>query len=603
MKRRRWWCALALLAALPAQAGLQLMPEPHDLLPHEAAVADRVIARAQSLLPEGLTRGAPRPVGITWSDALPDRVHGRARNGHVLLRRSLLSPSGDPAAPTDHAVPQAALAALLHEIAHVHDRSPGGGLSREGRWRDIAGWQQRPWRLGRVDNDFALRSPDAYERHSPAEAFAVNFEHFMLDPGFACRRPAMHAWYVEQLGASPLPTAACADAMHFVQADDDQGAVSLLRLDPARVYAVDYLFAEGSGEAMSLWGHTMLRLVICAPGRAPGPACRMDLQHHRVLSFRAFVGDVQLSGWGGLAGAYPSRLFVLPLAQVIEEYTRVELRALQSLPLDLQQGEIAALLERAANSHWSYDGRYYFVSGNCAVETARLLQAAAPRLERMGINRLSPRGVLRRLRVHGALDASVLDDREAAIRDGYYFPSAAPAQRAIFDGLRERGAIPAGTRSLEAWLDGDALQRRPVLLRGSVRDTAGLLLLEQAAWRRQQLQAKARLKHLLGGDAAQRTAVEALLRQSGQLLQPAAMVADLQRDLHRAGYGLPSNEEAALLATHLPQQSAEHRMRWRDMQEELLAQLPAREARQLRGSEENLRLLGHRLREQASATP
>ena len=66
----------------------------------------------------------------------------------------------------------------------------------------------------------------------------------------------------------------------------------------------------------------MLRLVICAPGRDPGPDCRLDLDHHLVLSFRAFVDDVQLSSWDGLTGVYPSRLFILPLGQVIDEYTR-----------------------------------------------------------------------------------------------------------------------------------------------------------------------------------------------------------------------------------------------------------------------------------------
>ncbi|MBZ4346157.1 DUF4105 domain-containing protein, partial [Mycobacterium tuberculosis] len=73
------------------------------------------------------------------------------------------------------------------------------------------------------------------------------------------------------------------------------------------------------------WGHSMLRLVICAPGRPRGPDCRLDLAQHRVLSFRAFVGDVQISSWRGLTGVYPSRLFVLPLNQVINEYAQLEL--------------------------------------------------------------------------------------------------------------------------------------------------------------------------------------------------------------------------------------------------------------------------------------
>ncbi len=106
-------------------------------------------------------------------------------------------------------------------------------------------------------------------------------------------------------------------------------------VDPERVYEIDYLLAEANQNLVSRWGHSMLRLVICAPGRPRGPDCRLDLDQHLVLSYRAFVGDVQLSSWDGLVGKYPSRLFVLPLAQVIDEYTKTELRGLASVPLRL----------------------------------------------------------------------------------------------------------------------------------------------------------------------------------------------------------------------------------------------------------------------------
>src|SRR5450830_1864292 len=127
-------------------------------------------------------------------------------------------------------------------------------------------------------------------------------------------------------------------------------------VDPERVYEIDYLLAEANQNLVSRWGHSMLRLVICAPGRPRGPDCRLDLDQHLVLSYRAFVGDVQLSSWDGLVGKYPSRLFVLPLAQVIDEYTKTELRGLASVPLKLTRREIEDTVEHAAEMHWSYDG-------------------------------------------------------------------------------------------------------------------------------------------------------------------------------------------------------------------------------------------------------
>ena len=122
------------------------------------------------------------------------------------------------------------------------------------------------------------------------------------------------------------------------------------------MYEVDYLLAEANQNLVSRWGHSMLRLVICKPGRPRGPDCRLDLDQHLVLSYRAFVNDLQLSSWSGLTGAYPSRLFVLPLGQVIDEYTKTELRSLASVPLKRSRTESEGLGQHAAERHWSYDG-------------------------------------------------------------------------------------------------------------------------------------------------------------------------------------------------------------------------------------------------------
>ena len=232
----------------------------------------------------------------------------------------------------------------------------------------------------------------------------MNLEYFLLDPAYACRRPALYRYFATQFASVP-PRAACAPDLVYLQVGADADLSPLLQLDPDRVYAVEYLLAEGNERPMSRWGHSMLRLVICAPGRARGPDCRLDLQYHQVLSFRAFIDDVQISSWRGLTGSYPSRLYVLPLEQVIEEYTKVELRGLQSIPLQLDPAEIADLLERTARLHWSYDGRYYFLSNNCAVETFKLLHDGVPRLAGEDLSSITPTGLLRRLQRAGIADS------------------------------------------------------------------------------------------------------------------------------------------------------------------------------------------------------
>ncbi|WP_442254909.1 DUF7844 domain-containing protein [Stenotrophomonas pavanii] len=578
-----------LLVAHGAHAADRLQLDPAGLSPAQRQVASQTLADVQSLLPEGLLRALPAQVQVRWSDDLPVDVHGRAFGGRIALRRDLL----------DEAVPGARRArrsALVHELTHVADRG-GANWSRSARWRDLAGWQRKPWHLGRGDNDFRDRSPDAYERKDPAEYLAVNAEHFVLDSAFACRRPALAQWYQAHFGAPPsLPQPQCAAALPLLQAGSEEGAASLLQLDPARVYAVDYLFAEGSAQPMSRWGHSMLRLVICKPGRAPGPDCRLDLEHHRVLSFRAFVGDVQISNWRGLTGGYPSRLFVLPLQQVVDEYTKVELRGLQSLPLRLHREEIASLLERTAQVHWSYDGRYYFVSNNCAVETAKLLQAGVPRLGEAGLAQLSPRGLKRRLVRLDALDERVLADRSAAQAQaqGYYFASARDHYQQLFAVAAAQLALPA--RDVHGWLKLPARQRAPWLLQGDLRASAGLLLLEQAAQRRAELRARDVLKRqlLAAPDSAETRSLRALLEQGGQWLRPGTLLQD-------GGYGLPLADEQALLSTAVATASAQAVPAWQALRSRLRQQLPVRQREEMDAIDANLAALGARLRAQAAA--
>lgn len=539
------------------------------------------------------------PIQLQWRRDLPAQVHGRAIGNRILLDQTLLdawsmqsaSARSDIGAPAT----RAAMAALVHELAHVRDRGAGSALSRDPRLRDLAGWQVRPWRIGRGANRFSDRSPDAYERHSPAEFVAVNLEHYVLDADYACRRPALAAWFSERLGP-PQDAAACAPTLPYLQADNDAGAMSLLALDPARVYAVDYLLAEGNEQPMSRWGHSMLRLVICAPGRVPGPACRLDLQYHRVLSFRAFVGDVQISSWRGLTGSYPSRLFVLPLNQVIDEYTKVELRALSSVPLALSPDEIVALLTRAAQVHWSYDGRYYFISNNCAVETYKLLHDSVPRLAAAGLSSITPRGVRQRLQRAGLADLRVLDDRAQATRQGYYFESAAAHYQAMFDVLR-RG-IPVPQTSVAQWLDAAPDARAQWFKRGGLRETAAALLLEQAALRRQELVARDALKRLLRPGIAERAAVQdqlqSLFARQAQLSHPAALLDGSGFD--GPGYGLPQADEQQRVSAQVARASSGLADGWKQLQALGRQQLPAELRADLEQGEANVETLRARLR-------
>lgn len=589
-----WWhrLAAASLAGLALQVAaaprLQVQVQGLDTTQREAS--RQLVAAVEARLPPGWRAALPDALRLRWREDLPAQVHGRSVGAQIDLRRELLDGwmAGSPNAGAADPAARAAMAALIHELAHVLDRGPSGGLSADPRLLDLAGWQLRPLRFGLRGrrNPFTDRSPDRYELQDPAEFVAVNLEWFLLDPEYACRRPALARYFAARFDWQP-PSATCAPGLAFLQAGPDAGATGFEHIDPARVHAVDYLLAEGNDAPMSRWGHAMLRLVICAPGRPPGPDCRLDLQHHRVLSFRAFVDDVQISSWRGLTGRYPSRLFLLPLDQVIDEYTQVELRGLRSIPLALQPAEIASLLERAAQLHWSYDGRYYFIDNNCAVETWRLLREGVPRLAALPLRSITPTGLLRRLQREGVADASVLEDQDAARRNGYYFESAQARYGQMFALARKQLALPKMRQ--EDWLALPAQQRGPWLNRGDLRATAALLLLEEAARRRAELRARDAAKRLLlrAGKGPQLPQLRLLLAEAGLLLRPGA--------LGDRGYGLPQAERATLQAQAM-RHSAQLDKDWTQLRALVQAALPRAQQHELQAIQANIDALGVRLR-------
>lgn len=527
---------------------------------------------------------------------------------------------------------QELLATVLHELTHIYDRarlwpaaertliqrctrrSNSAGLvgipdecrgqterrftlSDDPRLLDLAGWQQYVGRRGEREqhNRQVARSPDLYEISSPKEFVAVNMEYFLLDPSYACRRPALYRYYKERFGWAPPAKDTCSNTFAFLNAGNDFAKQPLGQVDPERVYAVDYLLAEANQNWVSRWGHSMLRLVICAPGRPRGPDCRLDLDQHLVLSYRAFVGDVQLSSWDGLVGKYPSRLFVLPLAQVIDEYTKTELRSLASVPLNLSRDEIEGVVEHAAEMHWSYDGNYFFLSNNCAVEGLKLLRSGSNNKQLVGLDSIMPNGLLEVLKGRGLADTSVLDNPKEALRLGYRFDSFRDRYQAMFDVLKKQ--LPIKQTSVEDWLSLSAEERRQWFERADLRTSAALLLLEQASYRRQLLLAQDEVKQRYlgarelenGGMDKANATLQEILANSGFLSRPAEL-------LDSRGYGLPQPSEFKRLQDESAQRQKQLLALSGDLDKEVRKLLEPKRAAEIAASEANVKQIGEHLR-------
>ncbi|MGE8068138.1 DUF4105 domain-containing protein [Pseudomonas sp. NPDC089569] len=636
-----WLLAGALLLfGSSAHAGLQLQLKTEGLSPAQQQASQALLDEAMQALPPSFIEQLDRRIDIGWTDDMPTNAYGQASpvSAELDLNRKLLASLTDGSAATQKTnrphgtVRREMLATVLHELTHIYDRSRlwpeaerkliqrctrqdnSSGLvglpdqcrgqsgrrftfSDDPRLLDLAGWPQYVGRRGEREqyNRQIARSPDLYETSSPKEFVAVNMEYFLLDPSYACRRPSLYRYYKERFGWAPAAKDECSKTYAFLNAGNDFAKTPLGQVDPERVYAVDYLLAEANQNWVSRWGHSMLRLVICAPGRPRGPDCRLDLDQHLVLSYRAFVGDVQLSSWDGLVGKYPSRLFVLPLSQVIDEYTKTELRSLASVPLNLSRSEIEEVVEHAAEMHWSYDGNYFFLSNNCAVEGLKLLRSGTNNPKLVGLDNIMPNGLLEVLKGRGLADTSVLDDPREALRLGYRFDSFRDRYQAMFEVLKKQ--LPIKQDNVEDWLALSAQERRQWFDRADLRTSAALLLLEQASYRRQLLLAQDEVKQRYlgarelkngGMDKANKTLQE-ILANSGFLSRPAEL-------LGSSGYGLPQPAEWKRLESESNLRQKQLQALSGDLDKEVRALLEPERAAEIAASEANVKQIGEHLR-------
>ncbi|MBO9666408.1 MAG: DUF4105 domain-containing protein [Bdellovibrio sp.] len=403
------------------------------------------------------------------------------------------------------------------------------------------------------------RSPDTYELTNSSESLAVNMEYFLLDPEFACRRPSLYRLLQSKFQHTPFKTN-CHAPVNYLVSDFTSNANPVKSIDPSRIYQVHYLVAgEGTGLA-SGFGHSMFRLVMCSPKRkVVGPDCLKDLDQHLVLSFRAYVDTPQTSNLKGLKGDYPSRLFIIPFDQAVEEYNRTELRDLRSIPLKMNRQEIERFAVRTAETHWSYDGKYYFASNNCAVEALNLLRTANPGSAYLAVDTITPNGVSRALEQMGVLQTPRYNSRAEAINDGYLFESYRDRYELAFQVLKTSLALPQ--ENFEDFLKVPVLTLRGIYnklpaLPGNLRvkAAAAVLILEKAFQRILIGQVKAELAEaMLENSSTTRTKAEKLAGLEAFFSQPASFIAGAK------GYGLPSPQDMELVlkrAADINQQGA-----------------------------------------------
>jgi hypothetical protein len=304
-----------------------------------------------------------------------------------------------------------AMATLLHELAHAFDASTH--TSQKVAFQKLSKWEIGYFSNG-YRNTLSSASPDHYEWSSGEtgahESFAVNFEYFILDPFYKLRKPSYHEFYGHLFGLEfpkePIQTQLPHMRMQNV----------LIDLDPKRVYDVQFVLAQPVLSIASNFGHSMLRLVICAPEhRAPdgtlvpatpyGKRCRHDKEFHVMLAYGAqLLPGALINPYSGVVGTYPSQLAIGHFESSYNDYALTQDRRLTYYSLKLSSDEKERFIVRVLEDFWSYKGRYYFFQTNCATETLNLIQSATTREAFQADASLSPYGLLQLLIAHNLVD-------------------------------------------------------------------------------------------------------------------------------------------------------------------------------------------------------
>lgn len=272
---------------------------------------------------------------------------------------------------------------------------------------------------GRTKETFkGFRTYNPYELTNRYELSATNFEAFLYDKEYKCRRPSLYSYFQKVLKHTPADNINC-EEKRLIYTEKHK----IKDISPERIYQIHYMYADIGDQPMSWFGHSMIRFITCAPERFDpltqttipatpmGEACLKDTKYHFVATFRAQVTGARLNNIGGLNGQYASKLYITPVKQVLHDYNSMEFRDIYSYPLNLNLKEKISLINKVRETYWEYSGSYKFFSNNCATETYKLIAGALGDLQTNLYSPLTPAGVLHRLKTNNLITVKKSDLR------------------------------------------------------------------------------------------------------------------------------------------------------------------------------------------------
>lgn len=351
------------------------------------------------------------------------------------------------------------IASILHEFAHAYDNK---FLWAKRGSNDLVLRNLGYWKTDKLSeknlNTFHKRSPDDYEYEKRREFFAVNFEYFILDSEYKCRRPELYNYFSKELNHIPFKNVTC-QTDRKISLTTDNGVKSV-ELNSRKVKEIQFLFAAEGPQMFSKWGHSMFKLIVCKDENDSLEECRKNSNDHVVISFLAYIDELNIDALKGVFGKYPSRMLVSDLGAIKRQYTRGEFRSLKAIPLKFSEIERERFLTQILRVYWEYAGKYYFFANNCADEAFKLIQAAYQDKKIYKKDVLTPSGLYKFLIENKIASDEVLKNESYAINNGYFYPSFGISLNKVYSTILENFKTVAMPESVEKYTTLHPMERR-----------------------------------------------------------------------------------------------------------------------------------------------
>lgn len=407
-----------------------LIKDPEKLSQQDLKNAEHLVATVSQKLPLELKKNLSSTIFVSFINFPKEtRVLGYAvpKQNHIFINKDTLNWNSKQRIHEFEITYSLALTNLAHEIAHLYDentknliknvpvycesihqqesQNPAQSticqqyqswqtkISTEPRFLSMIQSKQTTIGITSINNRRSAW-PVSYASKDFRETFAVLFSYYVIDPSFACRFPQFEIYFSNHFKTIARHTA-CTESLKWM----NSLSLQLMETPLQKIYAIDYLWASEGQASASRFGHSMFRIVVCAPERKQmGPDCYKDVKNHVVVSYAAASKESSFSSIAGLKGDYPLNLYASTLQDKQVEYNHTELRDLYASPLKLSRTQLEQLVHHLNFEHWHLDSNYYFVSQNCATEVARALLATNRNLEQsLELNTHSPRELFKRI--------------------------------------------------------------------------------------------------------------------------------------------------------------------------------------------------------------